>query len=478
MNKIFAQGSGILLSLSLLFGACTDDKLKVGLELLPDSDQIVMAGDTINVSCYTYKGLPADVNSSNSASDNYPLGQFIDPVFGETAADVVMEFEYNPDTHYGNDSITSTDSAVAVIMYFETTDLPINGTIEDLDMDAFLLDGRFSFGGKTNTNVPSDNIKNSKSYVINTTHNFITTSHDIPGVDSGKYYMKLEMDMELADILMQADYENDVEYFNAFSGFLFRGKANNGSMGALQNIYPNKANLVLSYNRRYLTEVTDTAGETSEIEVDTLLHTNFYPSKDFVKHQYVYRFAHMGSDAEIESVFRDTTIEYDNFYLQSLGGTRALVDLNYLEAFKQQKQDSIAINLAELILPIDKSYLSDTNYADLPKRIVVYALEDESTELIPLFDDATQLGAIYFNGYLEEENFLYRVNISEFVSLYLGDDYLDKGIQITNLNISISEFNGAAPSIPEYKIPSRTVLHSGLSTNSDRAFIRVIYTNL
>lgn len=444
--------------LLFLIGACSEEKLEVGIEILPDSDQLAVKADTIAVECYTYKGRPGNAFGGSANNPSFPIGEVYDEIFGLTTSDVTMVLSYNTTDHYGSDTIMNQDVALSLKLYLNTTDLPLYGEENGFSLDAYVLNNTIPDRKQTNWSVPSDLYNPADIRSLSTRHNVYVDSNIIPVVDSG-YYMIVELDNELANTLMDSIYYTG-GYNEIFPAMLLRSIKSSANGGALQNINLNTGNskMVLEYSRP-----NEAGGQ------DTL-----YSTFDPFGFHCNYRHNHERNNPEIEAYLRDTVNQSDNFFIQGLGGTRGLVAIKELNTFKAEKNDSVGINLAELILPINQDYLKDTIKYLLPSRLTAQATYEAGEGSIPDedFDD------YYINGYLDTEIWAYRINVTEVISMFMLDRSDVLLFSILNTNVR-KVSNGSTEALStDYNIPARAILNSGHIGIDNRAYLRVIHTKV
>lgn len=456
MIKKIAKGSIMVLLLSLALISCSDDKLKVGIEILPDSEILDLSADTLEIECFTYKGLAGYANGSKTSENSYPIGQVFDYRFGETSSEVAMEFSYNSVYYYGRDSINDQDEAISLTLYLPKSDIPVYGEENGFNIDVFLLNSPHSYGGSTIEEVPSDLYDLSGSRSEGTDHSFYNGSNDNPMLDSNTHYIAVTLDDELKEAFMDSIYTNG-KIYEMMAGVVLKSRRK-GEIGALQSFYPKSTKIVLEYKR---------PGVTFDGQ-DSTLYTRF--DLEYFQCNYKNKHKHSGAIIDEEGVFRDTTDQASSMYIQGLGGTRGIVKVEGLADFKSKHQGNIGINLAELVLPIDAESIADTNTFRLPVRLKINGIEsDGSYSQLP--DE--QLPDYYVNGYFDADRMEYRANISEYVNRYMLND-----LDYLLLNITTAEQYGGESVIPDYKIPTRAVLNSGLTNNTSPSYIRIIYTEI
>ena len=88
ISCIFSSFFGLVLIAGML-QSCEDEPYQIGLELLPEQDDIdVEQVDTLAIETYTIG--PVGIPIFDSL--NFPFGNYNDPVFGRTSAGMMLEF--------------------------------------------------------------------------------------------------------------------------------------------------------------------------------------------------------------------------------------------------------------------------------------------------------------------------------------------------------------------------------------------------
>lgn len=458
----------------IIINSCTDDPLKVGIELLPDVDLINADADTLSIECFSVKGIAGyAVNPDNASTvDNAPIGQVIDPVFGETTAEVIMELKFNSENYYQINKHDTVDTYISCKLYLNINKDLIYGGDNGFDVDIYPLTRQLSYNNRYS--FPTDYVMKSEDFLynenpvsVNTIHGYQANNDSIEGIDSGKYYLVVELDKEFAGKFMDTAYlkKNDIyssDFLEYYPGFYLRPKAKN-SVGGLNNFFYSSSRLVLEYNRT----ITDTTGKSGNPgENDTTYSSNKYSTFSVNNYNCLYRnSSNYSPSGPLGTVLGDTVNQGDMFYVQSLGGVRGFIKIPQLNNLKT-KADSLGINYAELVFPLNNDNLDTVNFFN-PPRLSIFLVDSSGYTFAP-----TDLSfGEYFKGRFDVKTMDYRINITEFVHQYISSEFPVAGMYLmAPYNSGLSSTN---PLI--YKFPGRVVLNSG-ANNINPSFLRIIYT--
>jgi hypothetical protein len=470
----------LVVLVAFVFSACTDDPLKVGLNVLPNDELLNAKADTLQLECYTVEGVPSYVNyNSDISNDNFPLGFVNDPVFGKTSAETVIPIQYNTANYYGIKPYYYTNKDATY--YFDTSDvylscrlyLNINKNLiyagNGFEVEAIPLAKKFSYGHPSNYVVKSDEIDFTQGSVsAKTIQKYYVDNKKIGGVDSGKYYLIVEFEKEYGKKFMDSAfikskdlYSSDSSFSANLHGFYLRAKALT-EKGGMNNIYSANSRLVLEYSRI----VKDSIGKSGKnaTDIDTAYRKTLYSTLTIGNYNTFYKNESNTYPAgPFGTSLNDTINELSTFNVQSLGGVRGYVKIKGLDELKNKK-DSVGVNYAELVFPINTDNF-DSTYFFYPKRLTV-TLKYGNNEII--LDD-NRWNAYYFDGFYNNTRKDYRINITEYVHQYLSGKYSSNGFYVYAAANSTD-----APALLEYKVPGRICLNSGV--NKQPSFLRVIYT--
>lgn len=461
MNRLFLKGLPIFIIGMLITISCADDPLKVGIELLPNEDRFEAISDTMAINCFTVdQSFPSystkTSSESVSSTDVCPLGHTIDPLFGQTWAQLFTYFEKGVD-FYGSDSIYATDVFEECAIYFNIEGSDVYGELGGFDIIAHPLTKPVRYGAEpgdppTNYLVKSDLFPfNEEPISLSTEYALNNPESEIPVLDSGNYIF-VRLDDSFGQMLMDTSLTNSSVYDDNFPGFYLYGEAKTGSIGGFHSLFYKQSKLLVKFTRPNGTK-------------DGLSDTTIYAYHELANYQGFYK--HDYNNAPIKDAIGSTE-EDQNFYVQAMDGVKGLIDLVELDSFRTENMDKIGINLAELVFPM--SPRDDTSTFFFPKRIATYNFERDDYYGIFTLDDIRSDNPMYFNGYFNSDTYEYRINITETVHRYMQGDWDQNKFYLNVANYSFDNTSSI-----DYKTPGRLVLNSG-SHATKPAYLRLIYT--
>lgn len=469
MNRYTLAGVATI-TLLLFFISCTDEPIRVDTSLLPQGEMLNAETDTFAVECYTIKGAPYFAVFTESASDNCPIGQVIDPVFGKTEIDLAMQVSItDTSNYYGKDSIVDSDKFISCKLYLKVNDKRSYGGANGFNVDVYKLLKKMDYSQLTDYVIESDNFDFENNLATSTHHRVYIDHKKIYGIDSGNYYLVVDLDDDFSSLLMDTNIikENDIynsptDFTNYLKGFYIRSNALT-PVGGIENFYFKNSKMVLEFERT----LQNKDGGDSVV--------TRYISHYITKYQCFYR--HESNNypgGPLSPMMQDTINQYEHFYVQSMGGSNGYIKMPVLNQLKKTKRDSMGIHLAELILPIDGSNVDTTQFI-LPYRLTLMDITRERPQGDVIVDDA-YFNYNYFLGYYNKSENEYRINLTEYVHQYLKTDSTSSiGKTSTGSLILLGAVNSASKgSLYEYKVPGRVILNSGLGNKP--AMLRIVYT--
>lgn len=133
-------------------------------------------------------------------------------------------------------------------------------------------------------------------------------------------------------------------------------------------------------------------------------------------------FAHDYTGTPVEAQLNDTTLGQQETYLQAASGVR--VKLNFPHIMSYNDSNSVSINKAELVLPIDNDQVG----VYLPsERVFVVGIDDEGDEFI--IQDQFE-GDTHVDGYWSVADSEYRLNISRYIQRVLAGTNGNNGMYL------------------------------------------------
>jgi hypothetical protein len=429
-----------LLTTVFLFGSCEKDN-EFGIEINPDSNTLgAIYSDTFSIRTFSVISDSIRTDELNGPS---PLGNYIDPVFGELNASIItqirLEQSYNfiPDNGDINDIVVD-----SVVLY-----LAIDGYYGDIQEQEFIVEI-----------LDEDIFKDS---IYHNTNNIITKAEDIsnglsiesdplfPGYFSGglvdKAILGIPLNIEkfATPIVNESGNttldgnDGDNEFLTFFKGIKISSV--NGTNGGLYYI-----NLLNSFSRIRLF-YRDTSGVSSEhdtLDFDFNINSNC---------AYYHKVTHDYSGTAIENVVNQPALGQNQFFIQTLGGINGRMTI---PSFDSLIAKPVIINKAEIILPFE-----DYLYDDYPSPSSLFIsrknVEGEYEFLPDLFE-----GSLGGNFNVVNKNYTFNI------TRHLNEIVAEKAINDT-LKI-FPNGNGITA--------NRVVLNGMNSTKKDKAKVVISYT--
>ncbi len=429
---------GLLTTISF-FSSCDKDN-EFGIEINPDSNTLgAIYSDTFSIHTFSVISDSIRTDELNGPS---PLGNYIDPVFGEVNASIITQirleqqsYSFIPDNGDINDIVID-----SVVLY-----LAIDGYYGDIEEQEFKVE------------ILDEDIFKDSTY--HNTTNIITKTEDVskglsiesnplfPGYFSGslvdKAILGIPLDIEkfARPIVNESGNstldgnDGDDEFLTFFKGI----KISSGSNGGLYYI-----NLLNSFSRIRLF-YRDTSGLSSEhdtLDFDFNINSNC---------AYFHKVAHDYTGTEIENVINQPSLGQNQFFIQTLGGINGRITI---PGFDSLIAKPVIINKAEIILPFE-DYLYD-DYPSPSSLFISRKNIEGGYEFLPdLFEGS--LGGVF-----NVVNKNYTFNITRHLNEVVSEKAINDTIKI------FPNGNGITA--------NRVVLNGMNSAKKDKAKVIISYT--
>ncbi len=156
----------------------------------------------------------------------------------------------------------------------------------------------------------------------------------------------------------------------------------------------------------------------------------------------------------VGSALNDTTAGQQTIYIQSMGGTKAILRMPFFQNYADSGM--VGINKAELVISINDSLTT----AYLPHdRLFITAVNEDGTDDVFL-DDFLE-GDTHFGGYLDKPAKEYRFKITRWVQQVLTGEIKNNGLYLVSTSAAVSA--------------NRTVLH-GYNDGNKKMKLELFYT--
>ncbi|MFH2141648.1 MAG: DUF4270 family protein [Bacteroidota bacterium] len=414
--------------IGILFSACDKDT-DLGLEVQPESDRLFLQyTDTINIQSFT---VSEDSLSSYSNSLNI-LGSYVDPVFGVANASFLTQVRLSSNNVVFDQQKDGSLAFDEIVLYLRVND---------------------GYGNSSSNQNVSVYKLSSSIYKDSVYYSDIQTE---------SYYQVTDLVGEISYSLAQSDTVLPIVLNTSFGeSILFADTANfidnDAFLNFLKGLYLKVEEVTSDGVITYFDLLSD----------QSYMTLKYHDSQgtyafDFVINNNCARinaFNHDYSLTVFNANINNSSFQDSVLYLQGLGGVKTRIlfpNINYWRSIQ-----GIAINKAELFIPIETAENSLNSFT-VPEKLTVRAIKsDMSSEMIiddPYFNSNNN----YFNGAYSSDEKAYRMNITRYFQYLLKGTYSDNGLYLFP-NLTRVEAN-------------RVVINSGQHSNNMKLLIT--YTKL
>ena len=406
--------------LILAVSACKEPE-GIGLEILPDGEEMPIAWVdtfTLEASTILHDSVPT------SGINTYLLGDFGDPIFGRISSELFFQFKPTSSSlEFPSDAVV--DSVILNLAYsgsYGNTD-KLNGTMQfgvyELEEDLYP------------TGTGDSVYQSTASHAVSSTplaeHTFWPNLYaDIPTLDGVlPPSLRIHLDPDLGTrILNSLNLASEEVFIEEFKGLNVKpiDPIRNDRTGSI--LYFNVASVNSQVWLYYHTATEDTIRQPFSIANADGVHAAFHPE----------------FKTEIQDAVSGGVTAGDNtVYISSMARTRAKIDIPHVRELNELGY--VAINKAELVLPLDESV--ELEYGVAPSLFVTGI--DSSDGAVFVIDQFE--GPDYYGGFYDADNKEYVFNIARHLQSILNNpEDEDYGLYVvgsgTAVNASRGVFNG------------------------------------
>lgn len=437
----------------LLITSCSEEPLKIGIDLLPE-DELLQVYDTIlTVELYT---VPAEPLVSRSLSYNL-LGSINDPVMGDLKAEYFTNI-----LHDGNVSFKDTIIEGEISIYNLELQLYFNNVYGDsLGFDVTVYEIR----GKIPDDEKSDYIATTKNYDEDQVLNI--GSPELLNDSTSAIKVQLDINSNFAKRFINAYYVNQRGMYNSdsagheffrekFPGLYLATEFADVEGGGIISINNSTSKLVLRTFEKNPDSINYFDTISNEFSIgnpliiwngDSVTSLNMYQSE---------------LSADITEILNDTVLSQPLAYIQSLTGPNVLVEMPTLRDFLGGFEDNLVIHKAELRLPIDEESF-DNEFYKSPSSLGLV----NSVSKTFLKDDLPI--SYYFGGGLDATNYKYMFNVGNDLNEFIKDE------SDTTKKYLLFPSNMTIPVSLNEIVPGRVVLNGG-NAMTDPPTLKILYS--
>lgn len=449
----------LLISLFILGGCQNTDS--IGLDVDPSTDINGNNVDTITVRTATVR---EDSLVTNSLTQ-YPLGYFIDPIFGKTTANIALSLNLNTaNVTFGTSPVL--DSAVLVLHY--GTEFYGDSTSQ-LQMEVHQLSNRLietTSYYNTDTHSFNNTVIGSKSVRVNIKDSvrvteIVTGKPDVQKTKAPQVRIPINSSFINTNFLNAAPANFTTKaLFNEFIKGLYLkvNKAQStGSGGIAFFNLKDSSRLEVYYKSQNGTTIDTTL-------VTFPIHNGSAPVASEFKHDY--------TGTNVQTQLSNTSVQYDFTYAQALAGVRTRINFPYIQSLKSL--GNIAINKAELIVSVE----GGTDLFKPSPRLLLYRTDiANQRQLVPDFgiDASVAMTDFEFGGFYNASKKRYKFVITTYIQDILKGKLKQYDTYLAPVN---TDYNRSSGPIPSGATASRVVIGSGKGGVTYKMKLNIIYSKI
>lgn len=440
MKQVLLKFALYLLAIlfSVTFFSACEEPSDVGLEVQPGGDKLdVIYCDTISLVTYTV--LEDSLRTDETAYNL--LGSYFDPIFGRHTAGFYTQVRLSSNApSFGNAPVLdSIVLSLAYQSYYGDTLAPQSVKVYRVNENFYKDSSYYSnqelqitgelLGSKTFYPLPTDSV-----YV---------------GTDTLGAQLRIRINPVIGQDIMNAagsdllaDNTNFLEYFKG----LYVTSMPVGNSGCIMsfNLLSNLSALTLYYKNdeddslKYTLSINENCARFNHFN-----HSNYLNANPFLRSE----------------IYGDTAKGDSLLYLQGIAGLKIKIKYPYLLDFV--KNGRIAVNKAELIIPVEDPDLTYEDFYPAPEKLIL--IEEKEGSIRFLLDQYE--GAAYFGGAYDDTRMQYKFNIARHLQ-----QVIDGAKE--NLGLSLIVYNTDRPS------KANRVVLKGSKRHADNFRLVLTYTKL
>jgi hypothetical protein len=415
-NPRFPRGFfrfGILrLAVAIIIGSCIiscTEFDQIGLDLVEQKIGL-KSTDTLSLVAYTIAEERIPTNQTNRSL----LGFYNDPLFGKTRASIYTETRMittgtriAPNT--ARDSVLL-DSIVLIMAY--------NGSFGDLttlqNLKVYELNDTIPSGAVfSNTELTTKPEVLNEQWNPSTLYRFAPTDSLYIGPDSTKVIpqLRLRLNDSFGRRFIDADptnFASVANYLNFFKGFKITAEENpaQGAIAYFWLEHPVSTMMV------YYSVLGDTVSTRSRIHE--------FPINEFARRYTQFEnfdYQHAADIIKQQVLENDTTLGEQNLFVQSMANFKVKLRIPYLKSVFEDLNQSVIINSAQLIIPLDTLLVNDgLGYASN----LLLVREDAEGNILNLRDNF--VSQQYFGGVYDSKKNQYIFNITQHIQAVIREE--------------------------------------------------------
>lgn len=420
-SKIFTR----LIVVSLIFfSACEEDPTFLGRNILPSSDDLVSSFTEDNdISIETVSGIPV----VTTITPRMLLGSSQDSIFGFRKADFMTRIEVTP-----------------VIV---SGDIQIDSMVFELKLGGFIGDSMTSQTYRLYE--LTDTLTLDSVYYSNTLPEgkYDPTELSTASVFPNDTLARLKVEnedlitrFETVDDSIYVDPGDFVDFFYGF--YVTTDDIEQGGAIMYINLLADESRFIMYYH-------TDDTTGLKEINM---------PVNDYTPR--VNTFYHNYEGSRVNRFMDKEGVEDTLVYISSMAGVNTRLTFPDIQEWLDKKP--VAINKAQLYIPVEDTLLTGLSRSDFPARLILYTLdEDENYDFLYDYRVDESNSKSYFDGSFDASEQAYIFNIGVHLQSYIQGD-------VDNLNLILQSSQNS--------ITAQEVVLKGPQVEGRKMELKIIYT--
>lgn len=409
----------------IFFSSCEDDPSFLGKNILPSTDDIQSKyADDNEIVISTVASKPV----VTTISPQMLIGSYRDSIFGFSKADFMTRLDVLPAVITGDRQVDSLVLEMKIDGFFGDSTSAHNFRIYELT-DTLTLDSVYN----------SNTLPDGKYSPIELSSGMVFPTDTIARLKINND--DLLQRFQNVDDTVFADPE---DFFNFFRGFYITSD-NREDEGAIIyiDILSEDSRMVMYYH-------TDDTTGTKEI---------YMPVEDFTPR--VNSFYHDYEGSRVNRYINNPDVEDTLMYISSMAGVNTKLNFPDIEDWLEKKP--VAINKAQLYLPVEDTMLTGQSRDDFPSRLLLYTYDDEDN-FDYLYDyrvDEDNNNRSYFDGTYDVAEQAYIFNIGVHLQAYIQGE-------VDNLNLILQSSQNS--------LTAKRVVLKGPESSGRKIELKIIYT--
>lgn len=409
----------------IFFSSCEDDPSFLGKNILPSSDDIQSKYTEDNeIVGLTVLSKPI----ITTISTQMLIGSHSDSIFGFSKADFMTRFDLSPVNITGDKQVDSLVLEMKIDGFFGDSTIAHNFRIYELT-DTLLLDSVYY----------SNTLPDGKYSPVE-----ISSGSILPTDSIARLSIQNEDILQKFENLDDSVFADREDFFNSFNGFYISSdNIQDGGAIIYIDILSQESKMTMYYH-------TDDTTGTKQV---TMPVSEFTPRVNSFYHDY--------EGSRVNRYLNNPEMEDTLIYISAMAGVNTKLNFPDIEEWLDKKP--VAINKAQLYLPVEDTTFTGLSRDDYPSRLNLYSYDDEDNYSF-LYDyriDDDTNNRSYFDGTYDAAEQAYVFNIGVHLQSYIQGE-------VDNLNLILQSGQNS--------LTAQRVVLKGPGATGRKLELKIIYT--